>query len=746
MSREKASHARRARPRSIRFTLTSLMVIPLISLIALWAYAATSTIGGAFAQRAYDTENNDTGGPGQALLVQLVQERTLTYVWLSTGRRASPAGVHGQRPLTDAATAKFRASAAAAGGALSQLTRQNLTLLSAKLNQLGGIRAAADSGTMSPLAVFQAYNAIVDADFQFFRSEAVVPNGSISLYQEGAANIDAGQALELVGREAALVGGALASGGAMSTATRDLFTQAVDDQRLLEQNALSPLNWPGSTSPYASLFASPVYTNFKAMEDRIVDSTRPGARIPVSPAAWQSGVQSFLTAFDGAASVGRQSDTKGAAHAGDVILLRLILIGGAGLAAVIISALLLIQFGRRMTRELTSFLTAVRALADERLPLVVRRLRHGERVDITAEAPPLALRASTREVTEIAEAFSVVQRTAVEAAVGEAELRAAASVVFRSLARRSQSLLQRQLGMLDSMERGTNDPDALEQLFRLDHLTTRMRRHAEGLIVLSGAPSGRRWRDPVPVVEVLRGAIGEIEDYTRVDLTASAGGVVAGGAVADVTHLLAELIENAANYSPPGTRVTVTAGATASGLAIEVEDRGLGIPPQTLAALNDRLANPPEFDLADTDQLGLFVVSRLAARQEIRVSLRGSPFGGTSAIVLLPRRIVDRKDDPADLPGADLAPSLGAGAGRRVRRSASAGPGLPQRSAQENLAPQLRDAPPAHSAAAPGRPDARSADQARALIASIRQGWRNGSTEANQTESNHDANNDGAQA
>jgi signal transduction histidine kinase len=466
----------------------------------------------------------------------------------------------------------------------------------------------------------------------------------------------------------------------------------------------------------------------------------------VSPAAWQSGVQSFLTAFDGAASVGRQSDTKGAAHAGDVILLRLILIGGAGLAAVIISALLLIQFGRRMTRELTSFLTAVRALADERLPLVVRRLRHGERVDITAEAPPLALRASTREVTEIAEAFSVVQRTAVEAAVGEAELRAAASVVFRSLARRSQSLLQRQLGMLDSMERGTNDPDALEQLFRLDHLTTRMRRHAEGLIVLSGAPSGRRWRDPVPVVEVLRGAIGEIEDYTRVDLTASAGGVVAGGAVADVTHLLAELIENAANYSPPGTRVTVTAGATASGLAIEVEDRGLGIPPQTLAALNDRLANPPEFDLADTDQLGLFVVSRLAARQEIRVSLRGSPFGGTSAIVLLPRRIVDRKDDPADLPGADLAPSLGAGAGRRVRRSASAGPGLPQRSAQENLAPQLRDAPPAHSAAARGLPDARSADQARALIASIRQGWRNGSTETNQTESNHDANNDGAQA
>jgi signal transduction histidine kinase len=722
------------------------MVIPLLSLIALWAYAATSTIGGAFAQRAYEKENNATGGPDSALLGQLIQERTLTYVWLSTGRRASPAAVDKQRPLTDAAITGFRAGVAAAGDALSQSSHQNLTLLSAKLNSLAGIRTAAGSGAMSPLAVFQAYNSIVDAEFQFFRSEAVVPSGSISLYQEGAANIDAGQALELVGREAALVGGSLASGGVMSKATRDLFTQDVYDQRLLEQDALSPLNWPVSTSPYTRLFASATYTDFETMENRVIDNTGPGARIPVSPAAWQSGAQSFLAAFTRASDIGRESDTKGAAHVGNVILLRLIIVGGAGLAAVIISGLLLVQFGRRMTRELTTFLMAVRALADERLPFVVGRLRHGDRVDIATEAPPLALHASTREVTEIAEAFSAVQRTAIEAAVGEAELRAAASVVFRSLARRSQSLLQRQLGMLDSMERGTNDPDSLEQLFRLDHLTTRMRRHAEGLIVLSGAPSGRRWRDPVPLVEVLRGAIGEIEDYTRVDLIANSDDLVAGGAVADVTHLLAELIENAANYSPPGTRVTVAAAVTASGLAIEVEDRGLGIPPQTLAVLNDRLANPPEFDLADTDQLGLFVVSRLAARQEIRVSLRGSPYGGLSAIVLLPYRIVVRKGDPAGLPDADPAPSRAAGPGRRFRRFATADPGLPQRSPQANLAPQLRDDPPAHSTAARGQQDARSADQARALIASIRQGWRNGSIETDQAEPNHDANNDGAQA
>ena len=226
----------------------------------------------------------------------------------------------------------------------------------------------------------------------------------------------------------------------------------------------------------------------------------------------------------------------------------------------------------------------MRALADERLPGVVSRLRQGEDVDVDAEAPPLALRTRTREVTETADAFSAVQRTAVEAAVGQAQLRKGVSNVFRSLARRNQSLLQRQLKMLDEMERGTDDPEALAQLFRLDHLTTRMRRQAEGLIILSGAAPGRGWRQPVPVVEVLRGAIGEIEDYARVDMVTDSRDFVPGAAVADVTHLLAELIENAVLYSPPSTRVQVRGGRVANGYVVEIEDRGLGIPADTLAA------------------------------------------------------------------------------------------------------------------------------------------------------------------
>ena len=271
------------------------------------------------------------------------------------------------------------------------------------------------------------------------------------------------------------------------------------------------------------------------------------------------------------------------------ILLRLILVGGAGLAAILVVTFLLLRFGNRLTRELTGFNSSVRSLAEERLPSLVRRLSLGQDVDVAAEAPPLTLRTSTLEVARIADGFAAVQRTAVGAAVGQAELRKGVSNIFRSLARRNQSLLQRQLRMLEEMERRTEDPDTLAQLFRLDHLTTRMRRQSEGLIILSGAAPGRRWNKPVPVIEVLRGATGEIEDYVRVDLVAESDDLVAGTAVADLTHLLAELIENAVLYSPPNTRVQVKTGWGASGFIVEIEDRGLGIPAATMDELNRRL-------------------------------------------------------------------------------------------------------------------------------------------------------------
>jgi hypothetical protein len=218
--------------------------------------------------------------------------------------------------------------------------------------------------------------------------------------------------------------------------------------------------------------------------------------------------------------------------------------------------------------------------------------------------------------------------------------------MFRNLARRNQSLLQRQLTVLDEMERRATDPDVLEDLFKMDHLTTRMRRHAEGLIILSGAPPGRSWSAPVKLIDVMRGAVAEVEDYARVVVTTQSRAALSGSAVTDLIHLLAELIENATSLSPPFTQVKVSGETVANGFAIEIEDRGLGMIPQRLHDLNERLANPPDINPANTEQLGLFVVGQLAKRHGVRVMLRASGYGGTSAVVLIPLSLVV-KEGPA---------------------------------------------------------------------------------------------------
>src|SRR6202042_3369154 len=198
------------------------------------------------------------------------------------------------------------------------------------------------------------------------------------------------------------------------------------------------------------------------------------------------------------------------------------------------------------------------------------------------------------EIAKVAQAFATVQRTAVEAAVGQANLRKGVNQVFLNLSLRNQSLLHRQLGMLDGMERRTSDPAVLADLFRLDHLTTRMRRHAEGLIIMSGATPGRGWRDPVPVVDVLRAAIAEVEDYVRVDVVSESPDLVAGIAVNDVIHLIAELVENATVFSPPNARIEIRADRVGAGLVAEVEDRGLGLSADEIDEINRLLANPSE--------------------------------------------------------------------------------------------------------------------------------------------------------
>ena len=424
-----------------------------------------------------------------------------------------------------------------------------------------------------------------------------------------------------------------------------------------------------------------------------VSAGTPVAMLPVTLAQWQGLAGQLLDEyFTGGVNVANaqlmvdHSISRAA-------WIRVAVTGGIGLLGLLVTIAVTILVGRGIIRRLGGLERTALQLAEVQLPDVVARLRRGENVDVDAEAPPL--RVGRDEIGRVGQAFEQVRQTAVRAAVEEARLRQGLNDVFRSLARRSQSLLHRQLTLLDQMERRASDPEALDDLFRLDHLTTRMRRHAEGLVILAGAPPGRGWSSPVRMVDVMRGAIAEVEDYARVSVATRSQAALAGSAVADVIHLLAELIENATTLSPPYTSVRVSGDTVANGFAIEVEDRGLGMSPPRLAELNDRLTNPPEFNPSDSEQLGLFVVSQLAKRHGVRVTLKASPYGGTAAIVLIPRHLVVTEEAfRAGLPGepasvamgqlttngnhaapAELAAESGSGFSRVRQRPARAGPG-----------------------------------------------------------------------
>jgi hypothetical protein len=240
----------------------------------------------------------------------------------------------------------------------------------------------------------------------------------------------------------------------------------------------------------------------------------------------------------------------------------------------------------------------------------------------------------------VAEAFNSVGTTAADLASEQARSRRNVARMFVSLGRRNQSLLSRQLEYIDELEREESDADVLEHLFQLDHLATRMRRNAESLLVLAGEESPRRWSEPVPLGDVVRGAVGEIEDYQRVRIEGLDEVRLVGRAVSDVAHLLAELIENATNYSPPDAAVSVTGRHVDAGYSLAVTDHGVGMTAEQFEDANRRIDTSPRMDRVPASYLGLFVVGRLAARHAIRVRLVASDGEGVTARVLLPAALV----------------------------------------------------------------------------------------------------------
>ena len=316
------------------------------------------------------------------------------------------------------------------------------------------------------------------------------------------------------------------------------------------------------------------------------------------------------------------------------------------LVLLILVLLITTVVARSMIRPLRRLREDALDIAGTRLPDMVRRLSETEGSDESVEIEPIAV-SSTDEIGEVARAFDQVHREAVRLAADEAMLRGNLNAMFVNLSRRSQSLIERQISLIDSLEQGEQDSGRLSSLFRLDHLATRMRRNSENLLVLAGHEASRRWSQPVPLVDVLRAAISEIEQYERVVLNVQPGITVVGQAVNDVVHLVAELVENATTFSPEDTQVYVSGQPlTSGGVLLDVTDGGVGISDQEMGHANWRLDNPPVVDVGVSRRMGLFVVGRLAARHGVRVRLRHASSGGLTALVWLPDTVAAQEGAP----------------------------------------------------------------------------------------------------
>ncbi|WP_187366174.1 sensor histidine kinase [Trebonia kvetii] len=621
-----------------------MIVVPLISLSALWAFSATLTVPNAISNANYNSVAQATTAPSVVTLTtKLPLEQQQTYIWLLSGRQAPKKDLNATRALISGSLQDAETKLLVGQGQRGASSTANLDRLEADLRTIPDIRKQVDAGELTASQAFQTYSTIIDDQFQSYYASVLDQGGTMQGISVGG--IDSALALNDLSREVTLVAGALSvTHGQMSHGVQQLFISSVSRLQFLMNQTLSLLS-PGLRAGYVTLIGTQPYKQFLTMEDAVA-STPPGHTLTIDHTQWTNDTTTILqTMLTDQTAIGAQLQAL-SGSASNRLFTEAILAGGVGLLAVVVSVFLMVWFGRKVTGDLTRLNGSVRAMAEERLPSVVARLRRGDDVDVAAESPPPHA-SSIEEISQVADSFGTVQQAAVAAAVDQARLRKGVNQVFLNISLRNQSLLHRQLGMLDSMERRTSDPNALADLFRLDHLTTRMRRHAEGLIILSGSTPGRGWRDPVPVVDVLRAAVAEVEDYVRVDVTSESTDLVAGSAVNDIIHLVAELVENATVFSPPNTRVEVRADRAGAGLVAEIEDRGLGLSPEELADINARLASPREFDLANSEQLGLFVVSRLAVRHSIKVSLRPSVYGGTTAIIVLPFGVIVREEDAA---------------------------------------------------------------------------------------------------
>ncbi|MET9802787.1 nitrate- and nitrite sensing domain-containing protein [Streptomyces sp. NPDC006368] len=688
----------RFRGKSIRRKIVALLLVPLVSLTGLWGFATflTGREANQLLDVAYIVEK--VGYPLEDAVRVIQKERRQSLVYLADPRASDALpSLRRERAATDRAIARVRANAQESGvtEAMQPQEARRLTSLLEALDGLSALRVSVENRALGRMRALDLYNRVVDPCHSFLLNLHALEN--VEMDKQGRALVGVVRAREMLSREDALVISSLISRRVTAEEIRAV-SDLVAHRKLFYQVNLELL--PASERRiFGQYWRGPATEPLRDAEEALIAAGATDNPRAVRAAHWQdiaTPVLDSLATENTEAGDRYQDRVQPAAYS---VLLKAGVAGVLGFLALLVSVIVSVRIGRRLVRDLRRLRKEAQEVSGVRLPSVMRRLAAGEQVDVGTEVPHLEYEKD--EVGQVGQALNTLQRAAVEAAVKQADMRRGVSEVFVNLARRNQVLLHRQLTLLDTMERRTEDTDELADLFKLDHLTTRMRRHAEGLVILSGAAPSRQWRKPVQLMDVVRAAVAEVEDYERIEVRRLPRIGVGGPAVADLTHLVAELLENATVFSPPHTAVHVHGEPVANGFTLEIHDRGLGMAPEALLDANLRLAETPEFELSDTDRLGLFVVSRLAQRQNVRVSLQPSPYGGTTAVVFIPAALLTEAPETqgtgfrldrtsADRKGADRG-----SAGRRtVDRASGDRKGLERKGADRRAG----DAPPRRAA------------------------------------------------
>ncbi|MER8068615.1 nitrate- and nitrite sensing domain-containing protein [Streptomyces sp. NPDC094034] len=669
---------------SSRFSPRNWRVPTRLNAILLVPVLVGLVMGGFQVKGAVDTWQEARDAERTALVVRaaseyskaLLNERDLTAQPLLTNKRDAPSVVQA-RAATDAAKRKF--DVAVRDMPAKEGLERRLGLFRGEEPKLESIRKTAytagvetpdkDGGNGGPVATEEGY-VLVQHSLMEFANELGLGTGNITSYGRTVYALQLARAAGSLQRS---IGMHLLVRPSQKDDVRDGQSIAFSSYAYLEDIAIAEYVSGGTAEDTVRLqdvmreqaaagarklataqqqamaagqdFKAPPSKNGSVLDGMVAaiatgDSPERLAARGVTPETWMA---ASTAKFDGYTEIEKDLVDRAvteAAQISDNARNDAIINGAVVILALLAAFILAGMMAQQMSRSMRALRTAAFGIAEQRLPMLVDQLSRAEpgRVDTRVQPIPID---SRDEIGEVARAFDQVHREAVRLAAEQAMLRGNVNAIFTNLSRRNQSLIEGQLSLISDLENNEGDPDQLENLFKLDHLATRMRRNGENLLVLAGEEPGRRWNQPVPLVDVLRAASSEVESYERIELSGVPETEIHGQSVTDLVHLLAELLENATTFSSPQTKVRVTATRLPDGrVMIEIHDKGIGLTAEDFADINHKLANPPTVDAAVSQRMGLFVVGRLSDRHGIRVQLRPSgEQAGTTSLVMLPDAI-----------------------------------------------------------------------------------------------------------